>query len=133
MFDVVLARKLKKKKLVINLVNCLLIVKLFNSDSLANAIRDRIFRSLIQLWSESCTPGDCRMAASITGTWPFNPEIVLTSTMVHVLTEEERELLNKKRKNNRLNINGNIINNLEFLNQINQSLEFKWKHVYMDK
>lgn len=133
MFDVVLARKLKKKKISYKFSQLFTNSKFINSDSLANAIRDRIFRSLIQLWSESCTPGDCRMAASITGTWPFNPEIVLTSTMVHVLTEEERELLNKKRKNNRLNINGNIINNLELLNQINHSLEFKWKHVYMDK
>lgn len=46
--------------------------------------------------------------------FPFNPDIVLACSMVHVLTEEEREVLKKKPNNNSLNINGKIINNLIF-------------------
>lgn len=34
---------------------------------------------------------------------------VITSPFVHELNEEERQLLQKKRKNNRLNINSKIL------------------------
>ena len=50
---------------------------------------------------------------------------------MHVLTEEKEEVLKKKRKTNRLNINGKIITDLDMINLINQTVFQKdtFKHL----
>lgn len=108
MFDVVLARKFKKtfnKKFTKLLTNqCLL-----RNKSFAGAIRECAFSALVQSWNEACSVSNCLTAAKKTGTFPFNMDEVITSPFVHELNEEERQLLQKKRKNNRLNINSKIL------------------------
>ena len=130
-FDVILARKFKKKfsklfsKMFIN-------QKFTDGSSMASVIRECVFSSLLQSWNESCTKDDCENAAKITGTFPFNTEIVLNSTFVHELTNEEKDFLKKKRRqNNILNINGKIITNYDTLNEINQTIFQKviFKHL----
>ncbi|KAK8835207.1 hypothetical protein M9Y10_017266 [Tritrichomonas musculus] len=99
MIDVVLARKFKKrfsKKFSKKLTNqCLL-----NNNSIASAIRQCVISSLVNAWSETCTVEDCLTAARVTSTYPFEPNDVLTSTFVHVLNEEEVEVMKKKKKKN---------------------------------
>lgn len=130
MFDVVLARKFKKRfsnKFSKKLTNqCLL-----NNRSMASAIRQCVISSLVEAWSETCTVEDCMMAAKVTSTYPYDPNIVLSSTFVHVLTIEEIEIMKKKRKNNRLNINSKVITDLDFLDKLNHTVYQKesFRHI----
>ena len=121
MFDVVLSHKFKKRFSHIfskKFTNKLLLI----SKSIASAVRQCVISSLIEAWSEACTVEDCITAAEVTSTFPFDPDIVLSNTFVHVLTEEEEQVMKKKRKNNRLNINGKIITNLDFLDTMNKTI-----------
>lgn len=130
MYDVVLARKFKKRfsnKFSQKLTN----QSLLNNRSIASAVRQCVISSLVEAWSETCTVEDCLTAAKVTSTFPFDPNVVLSNTFVHVLTEEENEVMRKKRKNNRLNINSKIITELDFLDKLNQHVLKKesFKHI----
>ena len=59
---------------------------------------------------------------------------VITSPFVHELNEEERQLMQKKRKNNRLNINSRILTENVNFSEINKTIfdkdQFKHLCVY---
>lgn len=61
--------------------------KFTDNSSISSVIRECIFSSVVQSWNL------VRMM-----TFPFNTEIVLSSTFVHVLTNEEKDFLKKKRR-----------------------------------
>ena len=88
-FDVILARKLKKKKKKISKLLSRMFInhKFTDNSSISSVIRECIFSSVVQSWNL------VRMM-----TFPFNTEIVLSSTFVHVLTNEEKDFLKKKRR-----------------------------------
>lgn len=120
MFDVVLAKPFKKffsEKF----------LKIFSQkdltkETMAAAIRESAINSLIKSWSDVCSVQNCESAADKTGIYPLNLEKVLSNPFIHSLTEEEKLIIQNRRRTNRLNINGKQLNDPETFNQINQSI-----------
>ena len=129
MFDVVLAKPFKKQ--FSRIFNTLFSEKCLEDRSMASIIRDSAIQAVIQSWSAVCNYQNCITAANITGTYPHNIDKVLSQPFIHDLTEEEKNLLQKKRKNNRLNINGKLVTDLQVLKEINESIHEKeaFKHL----
>ena len=121
MFDVVLASPFKKKfsKLFNKLFNknCLL-----NYKSYAALIRDCAINAVIKTWNEICTINNCETAAQSTGTFPQDLDLILSSPFIHDLTDEEKIAQKKKKKRNRLNINGKVVTTFDNLNEINNAI-----------
>ena len=123
MFDVVLAKPFKKS--FSRKFNEYFSKKCLLDLPLASIIRDCAVKALIESWDEVCTIHNCSTAAETTGTYPQDLEIILESTYAHDLTEEEQQLIRRKRKNNRLNINGKVVTQLDNLKEINEAIHQK--------
>ena len=89
---------------------------------MAAAIRETAIDSLIKSRSEVCSVQNCESAADKTGIYPSNLEKVLSNPYIHSLTEEEKLIIQNRRRTNRLNINGKQLNDPKTFNQINQSI-----------
>ena len=122
--DVVLAAPFKKKfRKIFNKLfskNCLL-----NYPSFASLIRNCSIDALIRAWDETCSISCCTKAAEVTGTFPQDLNLILSSPFVHELTDEEKLIQSRKRKQNRLNINGKHVNSMEVIQEINTMLKEK--------
>lgn len=120
MFDVVLAKSFKK-------LFSEKFIKLFSQKDLTKekmtaAIRESAINSLIKSWSEVCSVQNCESASDKTGIYPLNLEKVLSNPFIHSLADEEKLIIQNRRRRNRLNINGKQLNYPETFNQINQSI-----------
>ena len=129
MFDVVLAKPFKKK--FSRIFNTLFTEKCLQERSMASIIRECAIQAVIQSWSAVCNYQNCMTASNVTGTYPHNLEKILSQPFIHNLTEDEKILLQKKRQNNRLNINGKLVTDNHNLREINESIHEKeaFKHL----
>lgn len=120
MFDVVLAKPFKK--LFSDKFLKIFSQKDLTKETMAAAIRESAINSLIKSWSDVCSVQNCESAADKTGIYPLNLEKVLSNPFIHTLTDEEKLIIQNRRRTNRLNINGKKLNDPETFNQINQSI-----------
>lgn len=129
MFDVVLAKPFKKQ--FSRNFNRLFSENCLNDQSTASIIRECAIQAVIQSWSSVCNYQNCTAAANTTGTYPHNLEVILSQPFIHDLTEAEKELLQRRRHNNRLNINGKLVTDIQNLKEINESIHEKeaFKHL----
>lgn len=110
-------------------------LKKFNPESNQSAqLRRYCVESAILALDIKCNMKSCKTAASLTSTSDCNPNTLLQSRFVKELTpqlikiEQERE---KRRRNEAININCELITTNEFINSINDYLATSRKHQHL--